>query len=93
MQIGIAESQWNFGSKTEATLVAKLCLGSMGPKKNMKAMKKGNMGLGKPSSVKNPKTVMKKAKAKAKKQATGSKNAALEKAANAKSKNDQNRSK
>ena len=45
----------------------------------MKAMKKGNMGLGKPSRVKNPKTVMKKAKAKAKKKATGSKNAALEK--------------
>ena len=58
----------------------------------MKAMKKGNMGLGKPSSVKNPKTVMKKAKAKAKKNATGSKNAALEKAAKAKSKNDLNRS-
>ena len=58
----------------------------------MKAMKKGNMGLGKPSSVKNPKTVMKKAKAKAKKKATGSKNAALEKAAKAKSKNDLNRS-
>ena len=63
----------------------------MGPKKSMKAMKK-DQGLGKPSILKKPKTVMKKPKAKAKTKATGSKNAALGKAAKAKAKNDLNRS-
>ena len=57
----------------------------------MKAMKK-DQGLGKPSILKKPKTVMKKPKAKAKTKATGSKNAALGKAAKAKAKNDLNRS-
>ena len=63
----------------------------MGPKRSMKAMKK-DQGLGKPSILKNPKTILKKNKAKAKTKATGSKNAALEKAAKAKTKNDLNKS-
>ena len=49
-------------------------------------------GLGKPSGLKKPKTVMKKTKAKAKAKASSSKNAALEKAAKGKTKNDLNKS-
>ena len=49
-------------------------------------------GLGKPSGLKKPKTVVKKTKAKAKAKASSSKNAALEKAAKGKTKNDLNKS-
>ena len=48
--------------------------------------------MGKPSTLKKPKAVMKTTKAKAKANATGSKNAALEKAAQAKTKHDLNKS-